>query len=295
MPGDKSISHRALLLAARAEGRSRLSGLSTGEDVAAHRRRHPGLRRRGDNRIRWRASSSTADPPASESRTPRSTSATRGPVSASWPGGPRRSMASRCCTAMPRSPAGPWNASSSPLRSMGARIDGRHGGRLPPLVGPRRRIARNRLPPPGAERPGQRSRSPRRAGRRGADDGARGRADPAAHRGAAWSCAAPTSRPAPGSVTVRAVAAPALRSGRSRRPVPGRLLDRGGVHHPGERTDGGSRVRRPRTSRLPGRAAPHGRRHRGRRRGSRSPTRPASSPDTVRCTPPTSAARRCRR
>ncbi|MEJ7764641.1 MAG: 3-phosphoshikimate 1-carboxyvinyltransferase, partial [Acidimicrobiales bacterium] len=35
MPGDKSISHRALLLAALAEGRSRVSGLSSGEDVVA--------------------------------------------------------------------------------------------------------------------------------------------------------------------------------------------------------------------------------------------------------------------
>ncbi len=34
VPGDKSISHRALLLAARAEGRSRLHGLSGGDDVA---------------------------------------------------------------------------------------------------------------------------------------------------------------------------------------------------------------------------------------------------------------------
>jgi 3-phosphoshikimate 1-carboxyvinyltransferase len=33
VPGDKSISHRALLLAALAEGRSRLSGLSDGTDV----------------------------------------------------------------------------------------------------------------------------------------------------------------------------------------------------------------------------------------------------------------------
>ncbi|MDQ3757345.1 MAG: 3-phosphoshikimate 1-carboxyvinyltransferase [Actinomycetota bacterium] len=33
VPGDKSISHRALLLAARAEGVSRVSGLSDGEDV----------------------------------------------------------------------------------------------------------------------------------------------------------------------------------------------------------------------------------------------------------------------
>ncbi len=34
VPGDKSISHRAILLAARAEGVSRLSGLSDGDDVA---------------------------------------------------------------------------------------------------------------------------------------------------------------------------------------------------------------------------------------------------------------------
>ncbi len=34
-PGDKSISHRALILAALARGRSRLSGLSSGQDVAA--------------------------------------------------------------------------------------------------------------------------------------------------------------------------------------------------------------------------------------------------------------------
>ena len=34
VPGDKSISHRALLLSALAEGRSTISGLSTGDDVA---------------------------------------------------------------------------------------------------------------------------------------------------------------------------------------------------------------------------------------------------------------------
>ncbi len=35
VPGDKSISHRALMLAAMARGRSRLTGLSEGSDVAA--------------------------------------------------------------------------------------------------------------------------------------------------------------------------------------------------------------------------------------------------------------------
>ena len=38
VPGDKSISHRALLLAALAEGTSTISGLSTGEDVVCTRR-----------------------------------------------------------------------------------------------------------------------------------------------------------------------------------------------------------------------------------------------------------------
>ena len=37
VPGDKSISHRSLLLAALAEGTSTVSGLSHGDDVAATR------------------------------------------------------------------------------------------------------------------------------------------------------------------------------------------------------------------------------------------------------------------
>src|SRR5699024_7503209 len=38
VPGDKSISHRAIMLAALAQGRSRISGLLTGEDCIATRR-----------------------------------------------------------------------------------------------------------------------------------------------------------------------------------------------------------------------------------------------------------------
>src|SRR6185369_3863620 len=38
VPGDKSISHRALLFAALADGPSRLSHLATGDDVGATRR-----------------------------------------------------------------------------------------------------------------------------------------------------------------------------------------------------------------------------------------------------------------
>ena len=39
LPGDKSISHRALLFAALATGRSSITNLATGEDVQAHARR----------------------------------------------------------------------------------------------------------------------------------------------------------------------------------------------------------------------------------------------------------------
>ena len=38
VPGDKGISHRALLFAALAEGRSRIAGLAGGDDVARTRR-----------------------------------------------------------------------------------------------------------------------------------------------------------------------------------------------------------------------------------------------------------------
>ena len=37
-PGDKSISHRALMFAALAEGESRISNLSTGVDVQSTRK-----------------------------------------------------------------------------------------------------------------------------------------------------------------------------------------------------------------------------------------------------------------
>ena len=36
VPGDKSISHRALLLSALAEGTSTITGLSAGDDVDPH-------------------------------------------------------------------------------------------------------------------------------------------------------------------------------------------------------------------------------------------------------------------
>jgi 3-phosphoshikimate 1-carboxyvinyltransferase len=134
VPGDKSISHRALLLAARADGRSQLTGLSSGEDVRAT--------------LRAVASFGAAV----EEEGP------GGPVVID--GGPGRlrepdgivdvgnsgtgiRLMSGWASAVPgltvlagdRSIAArPMERVVAPLREMGVDIDGRDGGRFPPLV-----------------------------------------------------------------------------------------------------------------------------------------------------------------
>ena len=84
MPGDKSISHRALLLAALAEGTSTITGLSDGDDVARTRRAvaalGAGVAEDGGDGHR-----STAAGPACTPRAEPSTWATRGPACACWP------------------------------------------------------------------------------------------------------------------------------------------------------------------------------------------------------------------
>ena len=45
VPGDKSISHRSLILGALAVGETRITGLLEGEDVHQHRQGHGGARR----------------------------------------------------------------------------------------------------------------------------------------------------------------------------------------------------------------------------------------------------------
>jgi 3-phosphoshikimate 1-carboxyvinyltransferase len=137
VPGDKSVSHRALLLAALAPGRSVLRGLSTGEDVAH-----------------------TADAVAAFGATV---------VAGSWPGqagavvvdgGPGRLHEPDGVIDVGNSGTGirllagwasarpgltvlagdasiatrPMGRIADPLRAMGARIDGRLDGTLPPIV-----------------------------------------------------------------------------------------------------------------------------------------------------------------
>jgi 3-phosphoshikimate 1-carboxyvinyltransferase len=93
VPGDKSISHRALLLAARADGRSEITGLSAGEDVihtgTAIRAFGAGVERGSDRTV-------VVD------------GATPGPGSGCWPAGHPAFPASPSCRATTPSPAGRW-------------------------------------------------------------------------------------------------------------------------------------------------------------------------------------------
>ena len=56
VPGDKSVSHRALILGALAVGETRITGLLEGQDVLDTGEGDAGLRRRGraDRAGRWR-------------------------------------------------------------------------------------------------------------------------------------------------------------------------------------------------------------------------------------------------
>ena len=180
-PADKSISHRAALIAAMAEGETRDRGLP-------RRRRHPldprrgrGARRPGRGR---RRRSAPDDPrsPASACRAPaapRSTSATPAPCCG-------------CCRAGSRgSRAGP-GSSTATSRSAAARSTGspsRCGGWAPRSAAARtacRRSAiegapltRHRLRAAGRQRPGQVVPALRRPARRGRDPGASSRCRPA--------------------------------------------------------------------------------------------------------------------
>jgi 3-phosphoshikimate 1-carboxyvinyltransferase len=126
VPGDKSISHRALLLAARAEGVSRISGLSTGQDVV-------------DTQAAVVAMGAVVE----------GDRVTGGqlhePDGVVWVGnsGTGIRLLAGFCAAFPWLTvlAGdesiarrPMDRVAIPLRQMGATVDGRRSGRLPPLA-----------------------------------------------------------------------------------------------------------------------------------------------------------------
>ena len=134
VPGDKSISHRALLLAARADGRSRLTGLSTGQDV-----RH--------TLAAIRAFGADVSPASSG----REVVVDGGPGRLGEPAGVvdvgNSGTGIRLLAGWAAALDGltvlsgdesiarrPMDRVADPLRRMGAHVDGRQGGRLPPLA-----------------------------------------------------------------------------------------------------------------------------------------------------------------
>jgi 3-phosphoshikimate 1-carboxyvinyltransferase len=130
-PGDKSISHRALLLAALAEGRSELRHLSRGLDVA-----HTRAAMTACGADVGTGEVVTVDGGRSRLREPSAVidvgnSGTGIRLLAGW------SAALPWLTVLQGDPSvaeRPMGRVVEPLRAMGAVVDGRHGGRLPPLV-----------------------------------------------------------------------------------------------------------------------------------------------------------------
>ncbi len=133
MPGDKSISHRALLLAARAEGRSQITGLSTGLDVAATTAAicayGADVERRSPTRVIVTGGSDRLGEPVSVIDVGNSGTALR--LLAGWSAG----LSGFSVLAGDESVGGrPMDRVVEPLRAMGATIDGRDAGRYAPLA-----------------------------------------------------------------------------------------------------------------------------------------------------------------
>jgi 3-phosphoshikimate 1-carboxyvinyltransferase len=133
VPGDKSISHRALLLAARAEGRSHLAGLSTGQDVlhtvAAIEAFGAGVSRPAAGHVVVAGGPGRLQEPAGVVDVGNSGTGIR--LLAGWAAALNGLAVLSGDESIARRP---MDRVAEPLRRMGARIDGRQGGRLPPLV-----------------------------------------------------------------------------------------------------------------------------------------------------------------
>lgn len=132
VPGDKSISHRALLLAALASGRSVITGLSTGLDVGATAeavRAYGAVVDGVDGGLAVTGGVERLGEPGGVIEVGNSGTAIR--LLAGW-AAPRPGLS---VLAGDASVTGrPMDRIVDPLRAMGASIDGRQGGRYAPLV-----------------------------------------------------------------------------------------------------------------------------------------------------------------
>ena len=132
VPGDKSISHRALLLAALAEGSSHVTGLATGEDVA-----HTAAAVRSlGAKVDLEGTTATVAGGRSRLRAP------AGPLDLGNSGTGMRLLAGVCAslpwtttlTGDESLSTRPMDRVAVPLRAMGAGVDGNGDRLLPPLV-----------------------------------------------------------------------------------------------------------------------------------------------------------------
>jgi 3-phosphoshikimate 1-carboxyvinyltransferase len=128
VPGDKSVSHRALLLAALAEGTSTIRGLSDGDDVARTRAAVVSMGAAAEGE-RVTGGVSRLHEPEAVIDVGNSGTAIR--LLAGW-------AAARPWLTVLQGDASiarrPMDRVAEPLRRMGALVDGRAEGRFPPLV-----------------------------------------------------------------------------------------------------------------------------------------------------------------
>ena len=133
VPGDKSISHRAVLVAARAEGTSVLRGLSTGLDVAATLDAVVAfgaeVDRAARGEVRIDGGAERLHEPESVVDVGNSGTAIR--LLAGWAAGIDGLTVLEGDASIARRPMA---RVAAPLRAMGATVDGRSGGAYPPLV-----------------------------------------------------------------------------------------------------------------------------------------------------------------
>ena len=133
IPGDKSISHRALLFGALARGRTRLTNVATGDDVGATKSvlEHLGVsvRRTGDATIvHGKGADAFIEPPTVLDC--ENSGTTMRVISGVLAGSPFLSVLTGDASLRQR----PMRRVVEPLRAMGATIDARDDGRFAPLV-----------------------------------------------------------------------------------------------------------------------------------------------------------------
>lgn len=130
MPGDKSISHRALLLAARAPGFSTINGLSDGADVAATARAVAAFGA-SVSYEQGRVVVGGCEPMEAETVIDVGNSGTAIRLLTGWAAGVDGLTVLHGDSSVARRPMG---RVAEPIRLMGAHVDGRRRGSYPPLA-----------------------------------------------------------------------------------------------------------------------------------------------------------------